>query len=104
MDTPSEQEPYIISQQLSNAEVDRQLASLRGWRREEGGIRKRFRRATFPDAIAFVNQVADLSEAANHHPDIDIRFRNVIIFLTTHVSGGITERDLNLAREIEEIV
>ena len=89
------------TQPLSNAEVERALGTLRGWRREEGGIRKRFRRANFRDAIAFVNQIAELAESTGHHPDIDIRWRNVIIFLTTHEAGGVTHLDLDLAREIE---
>ena len=89
------------AQPLPNAVVDNALESLKGWKREEGGLRKRFRRANFPDAIAFVNRLAALAEAAQHHPDIDVRWRNVILFLTTHEAGGITELDLALAREIE---
>ncbi|MDQ3548792.1 MAG: 4a-hydroxytetrahydrobiopterin dehydratase [Chloroflexota bacterium] len=98
-----DQEQPEPAQPLSNAEVERALGALPGWRREEGGIRKRFRRASFRDAIAFVNQIAELSERAGHHPDIDIRWRNVIIFLTTHEAGGVTHLDLELARQIEEV-
>jgi 4a-hydroxytetrahydrobiopterin dehydratase len=89
------------AQPLSNAEVDAALAGLPGWRREERGLRKRFRRASFPEAVAFVNRVAELAEAAQHHPDIDIRWRNVILYLTTHEAGGVTQRDLDMARQIE---
>lgn len=95
-------QPPTPTQPLSNAAVDRTLGELPGWRREEGGIRKRYRRADFRDAIAFVHQIADLAEAAGHHPDIDIRWRNVIVFLTTHEAGGVTNLDLDLAREIED--
>ena len=91
------------AQPLSNAEVAHRLYTLRGWRREEGGIRKRFRRDNFREAIAFVNAIADLAEEAGHHPDIDIRWRNVIIFLTTHEAGGVTDLDLDLARRIDEL-
>lgn len=96
---PEQLEP---AQPLSNAEVDRALGALPGWRREESGIRKRFRRVDFRDAIAFVNQIAELAETAGHHPDIDIRWRNVIVFLTTHEAGGITHLDLEVARRIED--
>lgn len=89
------------SQPLSNAEVDRMLGSLPGWRREDGGIRKRYRHANFRAAIAFVNQIADIAEQAGHHPDIDIRWRNVLVFLTTHEAGGVTQLDLALARDID---
>jgi len=91
------------TQPLSNVDIERELGTLRGWKREEGGIRKRFRHASFVDAIAFVNSVAGLAELAKHHPDIDIRWRNVIIFLTTHEAGGVTVLDLTLAREIEKV-
>ncbi|HYI16506.1 MAG TPA: 4a-hydroxytetrahydrobiopterin dehydratase [Thermomicrobiales bacterium] len=91
------------AQPLSNAEVADALSTLRGWRREESGIRKRFRRDNFREAIAFVNALADLAEGAGHHPDIDIRWRNVIIFLTTHEAGGVTDLDLDLARRIDEL-
>jgi 4a-hydroxytetrahydrobiopterin dehydratase len=95
-------EGHDTAQTLSNAQVDEALHRMRGWKREEGGLRKRYRHATFPDAIAFVNQVACLAEEAQHHPDIDIRWRNVILFLTSHELGGISERDLDLARRIDE--
>ncbi|RIK45494.1 MAG: 4a-hydroxytetrahydrobiopterin dehydratase [Chloroflexi bacterium] len=91
------------AQPLSNAAIDRALEELPGWRREERGIRKRYRCASFLEAVAFVNQVAALAEEAQHHPDIDIRWRNVILFLTTHEAGGVTELDLALARRIEAL-
>ena len=92
------------TQPLSNAEIERELGTLRGWKREEGGIRKRFRHASFTDAIAFVNRVAEAAEDAQHHPDIDIRWRNVIIFLTTHEAGGRTALDLELGRASQALV
>ena len=92
------------AQPLSNAEVAHALNSLHGWRREENGIRKRFRRGDFRDAIAFVNAIADLAEKASHHPDIDIRWRNVTLALTTHDAGGLTQNDFDLAAQIDEIL
>jgi 4a-hydroxytetrahydrobiopterin dehydratase len=91
------------AQPLANAVVDEALLALPGWKREDAGLRKRYRRASFPAAIAFVTRVADVAEAAQHHPDIDIRWRTVIVYLTTHEAGGVTEHDLALAREIEEV-
>ena len=61
----------------------------------------------FPDFVAamgFVNQVAGLAEAAGHHPDIDIRWNQVTLALTTHDVGGLTEKDFALAREIDGLV
>jgi len=103
MENDSAEPQPNLDQPLRNAEVDRILGTMQGWRREEGGIRKRFRRADFRDAIAFVNSIADLAEEAGHHPDIDIRWRNVIIYMTTHEAGGITTLDLELARRIDEV-
>lgn len=90
-------------QPLSNAEVDRALRTMPGWERAEGGIRKRYRRATFMDAIAFVNQIAELAEQTRHHPDIHIRWRSVTVSLTTHEAGGVTHLDIDLAEAIEGI-
>lgn len=99
-----DQEAGAAREPLPSEEVDRVInRELPGWRREDRGIRKRFRRESFPAAIAFVGQVAELAEAANHHPDIDIRWRTVIVYLTTHEAGGVTALDLDLARRIDAL-
>lgn len=103
MNAPIDKMSPEPAQPLSNAEVDSRLRDLPGWKREDGGLRKRFRRANFLDAIAFVNSVGELAEQAQHHPNIDIRWRTVILFLTTHEAGGISERDFDLATRIEAI-
>lgn len=90
-------------QPLSTREIDMALRELQGWTRQEGGLRRRVRRASFEDAIAFVNDVAGIAAESGHHPDIDIRFRNVILFLTTHEVGGVTTLDVELARRINDI-
>lgn len=97
-------EERVAVEPLPVSDVDNILdRELKGWRREDRGIRKRFRRATFPEAIAFVVRVGELAEAANHHPDIDIRWRNVIVYLTSHEAGGVTALDLDLARQIDAL-
>jgi 4a-hydroxytetrahydrobiopterin dehydratase len=57
----------------------------------------------FVGALAFVNQVGVLAEAANHHPDIDIRYNRVTLALMTHDSGGITYKDIDLATQIDGV-
>jgi 4a-hydroxytetrahydrobiopterin dehydratase len=52
--------------------------------------------------MAFVNRVAALAEAADHHPDIDIRWNRVMLVLSTHSEGGVTSRDIRLARRIDQ--
>ena len=87
---------------LPQAELDRWLRELPGWTVKNDAITKTFKHDSFAEAIVFVNAVAHLAELANHHPDIDIRYTNVTITLTTHDQGGITEKDVALARSIEE--
>jgi 4a-hydroxytetrahydrobiopterin dehydratase len=66
-------------------------------------ITKTFRFAKFADGIAFVQRVATAADAADHHPDIDIRYTKIRIALSTHDAGGITESDMKLAAEIEKV-
>ena len=89
---------------LSDDTVDRALLELRQWRREDAAIRRDVTFASFMDAIRFVNRVADLAEAADHHPELTNVYTNVGIRLTTHDAGGITERDLLLAQHIEAVI
>ena len=88
---------------LSDDEITQGLAALPGWERDGDSIRTRFELPSFPDAIAFVTRVGFLAEAANHHPDLDIRWRNVTVVLSTHDAGGITQMDLDLAANIGEV-
>lgn len=89
---------------LTDADVARELAALPGWERRGDAIAKRFQLATFPDAIAFVVRVGFLAEAANHHPDLDVRWRSVTVSLSTHDAGGLTALDVALAGKIEGVV
>ena len=57
----------------------------------------------FVGSLAFVNEVGVLAEAANHHPDIDIRYDRVTLSLITHDSGGITYKDIDLATQIDGV-
>jgi 4a-hydroxytetrahydrobiopterin dehydratase len=88
---------------LSEADLTKKLASLRGWKREGGEIRKQYELKDFVHAMGFVNSVALLAEKANHHPDIDIRWNKVTLTLSTHSAGGLTEKDFNLAQQIEAL-
>ncbi|HVM40797.1 MAG TPA: 4a-hydroxytetrahydrobiopterin dehydratase [Acidimicrobiia bacterium] len=74
-----------------------------GWAREGDAIRREYDFDGFPAAVRFVNRVADAAEAANHHPDIDIRYNRVALTLSTHSEGGITEKDLALASEADRL-
>ncbi len=68
-----------------------------GWREEGGALVREFELESFPAAIEFVGCLARLAESENHHPDIDIRYRRVLVRWSTHSAGGITERDRDMA-------
>ncbi len=91
-----------MSQLLTDGEIDAALAELPHWHRAGQSLVRTIEAPTFPDAIALVDRVAVVAEEANHHPDIDIRWRKVTFALSTHSAGGITESDPALARRIDE--
>ena len=89
-------------QLLDDAAVTAALEGL-DWRRERDELVKVAKRGDFVGALAFVNAVGALAEAANHHPDIDIRWDTVTLRLTTHSAGGLTTKDLDLARAVDAL-
>ena len=86
---------------LPDDEIEDRLTGLDGWNRDGDEIVRTYELPSFPDAIDFVTRVAALAEAADHHPDIDIRYRKVRIALATHDQGGITDKDFALAAQID---
>jgi 4a-hydroxytetrahydrobiopterin dehydratase len=97
----------LPSPTLTPKEIDAALEKLPGWKRSSSFTSNTiFRVFEFPDfakAMEFVNKVAAAAEAANHHPDIDIRYNKVTMALTSHDSGGVTNRDIKMAQKISEI-
>jgi 4a-hydroxytetrahydrobiopterin dehydratase len=90
---------------LTERERDEALAALPGWTHEpeRDAIRKSFRFADFGEAFAFMTRVALEAEKADHHPEWSNVWNKVDIALTTHSAGGLTHRDLDLAKKIEEV-
>ena len=89
---------------LTPAELNAALQGVTQWRVEDGALERRVTAPTFTQAIAWVVEIADLAEAAQHHPDIDIRWRTVTLRLSTHEVGAITELDIDLAARIDAVV
>jgi 4a-hydroxytetrahydrobiopterin dehydratase len=85
---------------LTETEILGRLARVPRWERRGPEIRRTWAFADFAAAMAFVNRVAGLAEAADHHPDIDIRYSKVTLVLSTHDAGGLTARDFALAEAI----
>jgi len=92
-----------MSQALTDSEIAARLPGVPQWRRDASAIERVFGFADFPAAVAFVNRVALAAESAGHHPDIDIRWNKVRLLLTTHDSGGLTDKDFELAAEFDQI-
>jgi 4a-hydroxytetrahydrobiopterin dehydratase len=91
--------PILDEEALATA-----LRELSEWTRDGASLARTFRRRDWRDAIALVNTVAEEADRRDHHPDISITgYRNVTFRLTSHDSGGITKRDVNLARRIDEL-
>jgi 4a-hydroxytetrahydrobiopterin dehydratase len=90
---------------LSDEEVLRALEAPDGpaWELAGGQLVKSVSCADFAHALSFVNDVGRLAEESDHHPDIDIRYSRVTLALVTHSAGGITARDLDLARAIDAV-
>lgn len=89
-----------MPRKLSDEEVKSALGNLSGWSRKGDAIERTFAFQRFADGIAFVDRIAALADAANHHPDIDIRYTKIKVALSTHDAGGITQADVGLAGQI----
>lgn len=89
---------------LSEDEIAEQLEALGGWARRGDEIVKTYKLPSFAAAIAFVTHVGFLAEAANHHPNIDIRWNKVTLAVSTHDAGGLTAKDFALAAAADEVM
>jgi 4a-hydroxytetrahydrobiopterin dehydratase len=93
-----------MAELLEPDEVRSALGTRPGWTGDPAEISRTVTFASFPAAIAVVDRVAVVAEELDHHPDIDIRWRNLTFHCATHSAGGVTARDLDLAGRIDEIV
>ncbi|GAB4175693.1 MAG: 4a-hydroxytetrahydrobiopterin dehydratase [Roseiflexaceae bacterium] len=89
---------------LNHEQITSELVSLTGWSLAGQVIERTIECASFPAAIALVTQIGFAAEATAHHPDIDIRWRRVRLALATHDAGGITEKDIALAHQINDLL
>ena len=87
---------------LSAAQIKTALAAVPDWKKQRNTITRTFQFKDFPAAVKFVNRIARLAEKAWHHPDIDIRWNQVTLTLTTHDAGGLTEKDFKLAKQFDQ--
>jgi 4a-hydroxytetrahydrobiopterin dehydratase len=88
---------------LTPQEIDQALAHLSGWTLQENRIQKTFKSKHFINGISKIVDVARTADEVDHHPDIFVHYREVTFTCWTHVSGGVTAKDIDLARRIEEV-
>ena len=86
---------------LKSESVRGWLTDRTGWKRRSNKLTKEFRFSHFRDSIVFVNRVATIADSKKHHPEIDVRKGTVTLALSTEKAGGITEKDLDLAEQID---
>lgn len=103
--TPASDPPPSPSRErLDAGQVAAGLERLPGWEGDESAIVRTAEMADFLAAVELVSEVAQVAEAMDHHPDMDIRWRTVRFALSTHSSGGVTETDLAAAAAIERLI
>jgi 4a-hydroxytetrahydrobiopterin dehydratase len=88
---------------LDPSQIEHQLQTLDGWRLEGDAITKQFTFAGFPEAVGFVNRLVPETEAADHHPDIQINYRRVTLRYSTHSEGGLTHKDFDGAAMADRV-
>ncbi len=93
----------MSAEKLSDERIEERLATLDGWDRDGDKIEKHYEFDGFEEAIEFINRIAPLAERANHHPEIFNVYNRVELVLTTHDAGGLTDKDFDLAAQIDEV-
>jgi 4a-hydroxytetrahydrobiopterin dehydratase len=93
-----------ITPKLTEVEILERLSRLNGWSRGDDWLQKKYEFKNFLRAMSFVNAVAYLAESVNHHPDILINYNEVTLMIWTHVVGGMTEYDFELAGKVDALI
>jgi len=86
-----------------DSQIAEKLHDLPGWWFEDGWIRRNYKTDGWPTTLMLVNAIGFLAEAAYHHPDLSVTWGRVTVKLSTHSAGGITDKDFELARQIEDV-
>ncbi len=89
---------------LTEDELAAALFELQDWGGDSLALRRSYECPSFPSAITAVDRIAVIAENLDHHPDIDIRWRTLSFTVSTHSAGGVTEQDLDLARQIDAVL
>lgn len=88
---------------LSDTEINQHLKSLSSWGRQGDAIRRQYDLDDFVEAVEFTTALVQPAEDANHHPDLEVSWGSVVVNLTTHDAGGLTQKDFDLAETFDQI-
>lgn len=91
-------------EKLSDEQIEEALEDLAGWEYDGEVITKTYPLGSFREAIEFVNDIADVAEESNHHPDLEIYFDEVVVSFRTHSEDAVTTNDVEMAKEVESLV
>ncbi|MDQ4084700.1 MAG: 4a-hydroxytetrahydrobiopterin dehydratase [Actinomycetota bacterium] len=89
---------------LDEKQIKDALTDRPKWEYRDGALVREVHAADFIGGVRLVDEVAEVAEDANHHPDIDIRYTDVTFRLVTHSAGGVTDQDLQMAGRIDDII
>ena len=89
---------------LTNKQIESSLKSLKGWKFSENSIQKTFKTKGFPQTMGLVSSIGALCQQFDHHPDyLTLKYAEVEVAFSTHTAGGITEKDIEIAKAIENL-
>jgi 4a-hydroxytetrahydrobiopterin dehydratase len=89
---------------IPKSELEKRIKKIPEWDLEDTTVNRVVEFESFPEAIDFVNDVSEIAEEAQHHPDIDIRYTRITLSLTTHEKGGLTDLDFEIASRIDTLI
>ncbi len=91
----------VFYEKLNEEDIIEKLNGLSGWSNDNGKIFKKFEFNSYNETIDFVNKVADIANAINHHPDMDVSFKSCIVYFTTHAVDGLSVLDFISAARLD---
>ena len=95
---------YFMLEKLSEQQISDALKELPGWVYENGSIKKIFKTQNYPATMGFVTAIGGFCQKRNHHPDyVLMKFKEIEVSFSTHSAGGITQNDIDIAKDIEKI-
>lgn len=93
-----------MPEKLTIGEIEQNLNSLTGWRYDKGSIKKIFKTSSYPATMGFVTAIGGVCQRMNHHPDyLLMKYKEIEVSFSTHSAGGVTEKDIEAAAEIDKI-